>query len=698
MQTQPTTAPAEVTMPVTKFSYSSLTQLLRNPLIWKLKYALGIYTSKAGVSAMVGRAGHQALRFYYGGDPDRPTPSDRNAARAEAIQIGLEYLDNTQDIYIEYGKTGSREDMLKSYTKAMSFYFAEEPEYGDILMTEEKMEAELTTYQGQKLGIPATGIPDLVVKDGEAIDIVDTKFVKTFTDYDKEDYIKIVQAMFLWHLLRGSKGLTARRVVFREIKYTENKDKSVPQIRDYVIPCDHEQYHIIFMNLYSDCVRFISNPNAIYLPNLSDTFDGEQAGMLYAQGLITSDMSDVEVMHKVKDVALVSKKFVASRLDAVENQYLPPQEKIAMRLGEFGIPVIPVEPIVGASVTQYRFKVSRGVRMATILKHNADIARAIEAESELKILAPIPGTDMLGVEVANKERTGLLLTAKELTKGTMLIPVGQTVGGETAKIDLQEAPHLLIAGSTGSGKSVLLSAILTALTKQTKPDDMRLVLIDPKRVELTHFAKSKHLHGNGIVYEYKEAMATLDAISKLMDDRFKRLEKAKARNLTEYNATMKKGDPMQSVVVVVDEYADLITQGKHQEKKKKNKQSIERAADRASVEVIARQYAKQGLRYKPSVDDSDTMTAEELIARIAAMGRAVGIHLIIATQRPSVDVITGLIKANFPTRIALRTASAVDSKVIIDEAGAEKLAGKGDMILISPTRPGATRLQGFITN
>lgn len=710
-----------VHLPVDKLSYSGLTQLLRNPLIFKLKYILGVYDSKRGVSAMIGGAAHEALKFYYGGNKDLPVPADKAEAQGDALQLGLNYLADYPDKQIRYGKTGNREAMLKGYTQAMQIYFAEEPEYHKILMCEEKMEAQITTNENQALPLPAVGIPDIVnqYSDDEAdVEIIDNKFVKSFTRYEDEDgdpfedFVKIIQAKFLDRLFFAKTGRKAKRVVFREIKRSINKEGG-NQIRDYIIPLDHEPYDIIFNNLFRDVVKFISNPDAIYLPNLSDPFDGEQAGLLYAQGLLNSDMSDVEVMHKVKDVALVSKKFVASRLDRIENQNLLPAEKIKLRLAEFGIPVEPVDTITGPSVTQYRFKVSAGIRMSTVLKHKSDIARAIEAKGEVNILAPIPGTSLIGVEVMAEERKNVKLGKPHLIANTLSIPIGVDIHGEVVQVQLDDMPHLLIAGATGSGKSILLHTIITALTKQMPTTSMDLTLIDPKRVELVAFAKSKHLHGKKVIYEYNDAVRELLKLTDEMEYRYKCLEKQGARDIRQHNGEVDDTHAMAYKVVVIDEFADLILRGKMEDKKNKApaylskspkwlyKELTKRGVGKRDLDKLANGTKQEMAEYLEDMDADDAMkrgdaNVEMLIVRLAAMGRAVGIHLIVATQRPSVDVITGLIKANFPTRIALTTASRTDSEVILGESGAEKLAGKGDMIFVHPGSKGQVRLQGFM--
>ncbi|MBI4385448.1 PD-(D/E)XK nuclease family protein [Candidatus Parcubacteria bacterium] len=696
-------------MPVSSLSYSALTQLLRNPLIFKMKYILGVYDAKMSVSGMIGRAGHEALKTYYGGNPDVPVPADRTEAIALAKETGLTYLAEFSDAYIEYGKTGSREDMLKGYSQAMDFYFAEEPEYDEIVLCEEKLNGELRTPDGDLLPLPASGIPDLVHKrkDGKT-EIIDTKFVTRFTDYETEDYIKIIQSQFMYHLLLSAKGIQAERMLFREIKRTKNSngDAGKPQIRDWAVPFDHEPYRIIFYNLYRDVAKFLSN-DPIFLPNLSDPFDGEHAGLMYAQGLINADMSDVEVMHKVRDIAFASKKFVASRLDRAENQHLLPEEKIKLKLLEFGIPVEPDETRNGGSVTQYRFKVSAGVRMQTIKKHKDDIAHAIGAKGEIRILAPIPGTSLVGVEVENETKAVRKLGKEHLKLGTLSIPIGINVGDECVSVPLNEMPHLLIAGTTGSGKSTLLHNIITALTKQMTPEEMELVLIDPKRVELAPFARKPHLTGK-IIYVYDGALRKLKSLTDAMEHRYRLLEKAGKRDIAEYNASKRNPENrLPYIVTVVDEFADLILRAGIEEKKRKNGgyqhkskawllKTLEKRG-RHTPEGMTKAELAETLEELDAQDEMNRPDAsiELLMVRLAQMARAIGIHLIIATQRPSTDVITGLIKANFPTRIALTTASPTDSEVILGKRGAEKLAGKGDMLFLHPANRGEIRLQGF---
>lgn len=703
-----------VSLPIQAFSYSSLLQLLRNPLIFKMKYVFNVYDDRMGVSGIIGGAFHEMLKTYHGGNENVPVPLDRVAARGLAIDVGLAYITNYNENYIDYGKTGSKEDILQGYTKAVNYYFAEEPEYHEILMCEEKISADMVTIDGDLLPLPGRGRPDLVVKNADGtIDIIDFKTKTAFTSFEEENYPYIIQAEFMFHLLK-SKGVTANRMIFREIKRSENKDKT-PQVRDWMTPFDHSPYHMIFYNLYRDAFKFISQPDQIFLPNLSDMFDGSQAGLIYAQGLISSDMSDVEVMHKVRDVAFTSKKFVGSRLDQDENKNLMPEEKIKLRLAEFGLPVEPVETETGPSVTRYRFKVSAGIRMSSILKHKADIARAIEAKGEIRILAPIPGTSLIGVEVENAVR-GEVKRTKDLFPGTMKIALGTHVDGKVEAVDLREMPHLLIAGSTGSGKSVLLHNVIKSLSEQMSTEEMRLTLIDPKRVELVSFAKDPHVEGK-IIYEYADAVRALMALTDDMEKRYKILEKAEKRNLEEFNASKRdKSKALPYRIVVIDEFADLMIRAKIEEGRAVGSylrkspawlvREIVRRMEEREIEVTDNNHPRNFrtkndlMEWLEEDDMRDSMNREDakpelLIGRLAALGRAAGIHLIIATQSPRADVITGNIKANFSTRIALTVASPVDSEVILGVRGAEKLSGRGDMLFSFAGNRSLVRLQGF---
>jgi S-DNA-T family DNA segregation ATPase FtsK/SpoIIIE len=333
------------------------------------------------------------------------------------------------------------------------------------------------------------------------------------------------------------------------------------------------------------------------------------------------------------------------------------KDKILKTLSDYGIEIEKIKATVGPTVTLYEIIPAAGVRISKIKNLEDDIALSLSALG-IRIIAPIPGKGTIGIEVPNLNpemvpmRT--ILASEKFQNTTMDLPIalGKTINNETFITDLAKMPHLLMAGATGQGKSVGLNAILVSLLYKKHPSQIKFVLVDPKKVELTLFNKiERHFlaklpdSANAIITDTKKVIHTLNSLCIEMDQRYDLLEKAQVRNLKEYNAKFigRKLNPndghkfLPYIVVVVDEFADLImTAGKE---------------------------------------------VETPIARIAQLARAIGIHLIIATQRPSVNIITGTIKANFPARIAFRVTSKIDSRTILDSGGADQLIGRGDMLL-----------------
>ncbi|MFA6391951.1 MAG: DNA translocase FtsK 4TM domain-containing protein [Patescibacteria group bacterium] len=332
------------------------------------------------------------------------------------------------------------------------------------------------------------------------------------------------------------------------------------------------------------------------------------------------------------------------------------KEKIKKTLQNFGIEVEMGETNVGPTVTQYTLKPSEGVRISQIDTLQNDIALALAAHP-IRVEAPIPGKSLVGIEVPNQKVAVVKL--KEIIQSDgfkkresdLSISLGKDVSGNPWVADLDTMPHLLVAGATGSGKSVCINSIIISLLYENSPDNLKLILVDPKRVELTIYNGIPHLLTPVITKADKTVNALNWAVAE-MDRRFELLAQSGQRNIKGFNAGVKVGLPY--IVIVIDELADLMSV--------------------APVEVESR------------------------IIRLAQMARAVGIHLIVATQRPSVDVITGLIKANITSRIAFTVASGTDSRTILDFAGAEKLLGSGDMLYVSQQLSKPKRLQGaFVT-
>lgn len=330
---------------------------------------------------------------------------------------------------------------------------------------------------------------------------------------------------------------------------------------------------------------------------------------------------------------------------------------IADTLDSFNIEATVPEAIPGPVVTQYLVRPGAGVKVSRITALINDLALKLAAHS-IRIEAPVPGRPYLGIELPNDEP--LVVTVREVMESeawvsstsNLKIALGKDVAGAVRVVDLTAMPHLLIAGATGSGKSVCLTSLITGLLAQATPEELHLVLIDPKMVELVTFDGVPHLR-MPVITDVEDVVPVLTWVSREMARRYRIFNKASVRNISSYNSNptdATSGKPLPYLVVVIDELADLM------------------------------------------------MTApgdvERLLARLAHLARATGIHLVISTQRPSVDVITGLIKANFPTRISFMVSSQADSRTILDSGGAERLIGRGDMLFSPPEGGSPSRIQG----
>jgi len=387
------------------------------------------------------------------------------------------------------------------------------------------------------------------------------------------------------------------------------------------------------------------------------------AGVVIKTGLNSS--SHVPwVLPQVKDILEVG------ITPAINQEYLQKRARlIEETLASFGAPSQVVEISNGPSITQFGVEplyveTRNGrtrVRVSKIVSLTDDLALALAAP-RIRIQAPVPGRSYIGIEVPNEEMSLVMLRDVlesdqfKRIRSSLRFALGKGVAGHPLVSDLASMPHLLIAGTTGSGKSVCVNSILTCLLLNNTPDDMRMVLIDPKRVELTGYNGIPHLL-SPVVVEMDRVVGALQWMTREMDSRYHKFSEVGARNILDYNtrlAAQGSGPKMGYIVVVIDELADLM--------------------------MIA-------------PDES-----ERTITRLAQLARATGIHLVIATQRPSVDVVTGLIKANFPARIAFAVASGIDSRVILDHPGAERLLGRGDMLFQAPDSASPVRVQGVFVS
>lgn len=334
-------------------------------------------------------------------------------------------------------------------------------------------------------------------------------------------------------------------------------------------------------------------------------------------------------------------------------------DTIEQTLESFGITAKVVEVNLGPAVTQYALEVALGTKLSKITALERDLALSLAAPTgTIRIEAPIPGKSLVGIELPNRSAEFVslkkMLESDEMQvhKSKLAVSLGLDVSGKPVVADIARMPHVLIAGQTGSGKSVCINAFLASLLFRAAPSEVKLILVDPKRVELTHYEGIPHLL-SPVIVEPDKVISALRWLMGEMDRRYKLFAQAGARNIDSYNE-MSGFQALPYIVLFIDELADIMLF--------------------SPVEV------------------------EDSITRIAQMSRATGIHMVLATQRPSVDVITGLIKANVPSRIAFAVASLVDSRVILDTQGAEKLLGKGDMLYLPPEQAKPLRIQGAFVN
>ena len=325
-------------------------------------------------------------------------------------------------------------------------------------------------------------------------------------------------------------------------------------------------------------------------------------------------------------------------------------------LSHFNIEVEMKDVVVGPRVSQYQLKPANGVRLSAIDKLQKDLSLAL-AGSMIRIQAPIPGKSLVGIEIPNRDPSSVSLRDLLQTKGfihskDLTVAIGKDVAGDNVLYPIAKMPHLLVAGATGSGKSVWINGMLLSLLYKYSPDEVQIILVDMKRVELKLYEGIPHLLTN-VITESDKAINALKWTVLEMDKRYQILEDNSKRNIEDYNSYAKrssKSEPLPYIVFVIDELADLMMLAKSE--------------------------------------------VEPIVARLTQMSRAVGIHLVLGTQRPDTTVITGLIKANVPTRISFAVASGIDSRVILDNSGADKLLGKGDGLMISPTNMYPVRFQG----
>lgn len=616
-----------------------------NPVMFRINNLNGQrIDSTTNISAVIGKAFHRAMEVYYLLAKQGQPESD---AMASALEQGIEYMDAYPEGWIRWSDgVSTREAAQQRLSFAITSYLTQSKYVAEetIEVEDEITERIDVEWNGARVDmpVPIKGIIDRVVRraDGK-LAVRDYKTCATFSKPDKIDGKKMLQAVVYFFLVWKKYGEKPYSMTYEEVKTTKNKDGS-PQVREYeIVYDDHPLYFRFFFRLYADIIRGV-NGEQVYPPNLHALYDNEVAIIAYIQcldvpdevakrmeangvsginDLLRKDIEQAGVMRRV----LKEVEGDLAQCKTIDYASMQEEKRITTKMLEHGIKLSFDSMIEGSSVRLYRFNVGLGVKMSRLRQYADDIQQVL-GTTNVRILAPIPGSTLIGVEVPRVDRQ---FPGMPESDGFNLA-IGERVDGSICRFDLRDAPHMLVAGSSGSGKSVFLHALIG----QLKEAGAEVVPIDPKRVEFARYP--------GCISDIKAITATLDKLVSEMESRYARLEEAGQRDA--------RAAGWEPIVVVIDEYADLTMHAKSE--------------------------------------------VPNLVQRLAQKGRAAGIHMVVATQRASTDVITGTIKVNFPVKAVFRMAKEIDSCVMIDERGAEKLLGHGDMLFASDA--GIERLQGFL--
>lgn len=550
-----------------------------------------------------------------------------------AIQSGLQEIENIADYEIDYGKTGSREKIIDQYQKLSTIVINELPAYDDILAIEDRVECELSIRNKK---IPMKGYIDLVRDLGDTLEIVDWKSVTSYSDEDTENWAYLIQSWIYVQLIEFKYKKPVSRVVFKEIKKTINRD-GMPQIKDYVLDRHGiEEANDVIGRVVKAVSDYVDNPNATYFPNPRDMMNGAQSMHIVAQmeGVAVRTVHTTERREKFAPVNTVVAEYIADDSGSET-------ERIMAKLVEFGVGGRIDEVVKSSTVDTYLLKPNRGVKMSKLASMGDDLSLALGSDA-VRVIAPIYGTQTVGIEVPHEQSF-----PKFDGKATShQIPIGVDTMNNVIYDNIAKMPHMLIGGQTGSGKSVFIRNIIQSL------NNCEVDIIDMKGLDFEDLGKN-------ITSEVPAALMLIKKLVHLMDERYKNKRvNAKRR------------------VLIIDEYADLVMQtGK----------------EKHEIGV----FDENGkLKTKTTTIDTRKQLETDL-ARILQKGRAANINVIIATQRPSADIVAPIIKANCPVKACLRVATAKNSEIILDESGGERLLGKGDMLYLGSGMVKPVRVQCF---
>lgn len=636
--------------PVKHYSASSMVKFSTNPVLFKIEYVNGDrFDTTMGITGVIGKAFHQAMEVYCGGS-DTLIPGNEAEAIEFGLKAGMDFMEKYNDGFIKFSDQIPNKqkayDLLSfafnSYVQCMP-YDAE-----SVIAVEDKIEEFIDVeWRGQHVNLPVKlkGYLDKVVREDGKLKIKDYKTCRAFSDPEKIDGAKMLAAIEYYLLAYAKYDEEPYSMVFEEVKLTKNQDGS-PQVRQYeVVYAENELYFDFYFRFYEDMTKAL-NGEAVFVPNVNALYDNEVAMISYIHRLdVSEEAAKLMKKHKVTNVTDLLKKEIQSAgnmrklMKSVEANFVSAknlnyetmknEQKIQTKMMEHGMMLQFDSIIEGSAVDLYRYTPSIGLKMSRIKNYVEDVEQVLGV-SGIQVLAPIPQSSLVGFLVPRKER---VFPKRPKLKGFELA-IGETVNRETRYFDIRKAPHMLVAGSSGSGKSVFLHSMIKQLLELY---GVELHLFDPKQVELYQYEES--------VTEYKHShegiLRSLEALVEEMEMRYSRMKKAKVQNISQM-----KGMPYK--FVIIDEYADLAMK--------------ERTSN--------------------------------LIKMLAQKGRACGIHIIIATQRASTKIIDGDIKVNFPVKVVFRMSKGIDSRIMLDEDGAEKLLGAGDMLFASEA--GIERLQGYL--
>lgn len=580
-------------LPIEHLSFSSLRTFLANPWQFRKEWILGLRDRKMSPSMLVGKALHlYAERYYSGKDP------------MEARKEALEMVSSVGSAEVDWGKTGSIEKSLKDLNKTIDFFDLYCSGLTGVLSTEVSVTTNFS-IKGSTAPLPLKAITDLVRKDEDGnLILIDWKTVSAFANPDEEVPLLIMQAIFNFYTINAKYGKAPVRMDYYQIKKSLPRNGSKP-VQIYTVDFSHQEYFMFFSRIYTGFIKLISDDDYCYLPNLSDLLTAEDSWKDFTSEVL--DFSQPKrVSHRSLSDVMVNTQGAKRIMQAqVEKE---DKELIADKLLEFGVVSELKQERDCQFGTRYTYAISRGVPVSKLKKLKEDIEFALNTAIELSLT----GKQELTVTALSDNRPATI--APTPIAGKLLI--GTSIDDEVVSIELKKDPHVLIAGTTGSGKSYLLTGLIRQARKFTKV----------KVIDIKGEISSRAIRSDA---------SAVKMLRKVLAD------------IREKQAT--------PLIIFIDELGDLI---------------------------LSKTPIRDGCKGKKDIFRPIGSVIETLLVRICQLGRSQGVHVVAATQRPSIQVCTGILKANMPARVGLRTATSIDSKVIIDDVGCEQLIGYGDAYVV----------------